>query len=205
MELWTTRQLVKKFDSNVQEMRSFLRAHYPDCLHDGRYQIPASELSNAWQAFQRWKTEYSPTQRKIAKLQVRLQERIAGRTNTAKQIAAMFGTSPERLRVFLREMYPDHQGQWRFTSDEVQQIREALAAQSEKPKSLPRAGDENRSDKPLHTATKMTKEDRIRAELAGEVEIDDDPYIRVWKQMDRLLGSQLPPSPPQVKRRAIGQ
>jgi hypothetical protein len=173
---------------------------------DGRYELPSSELSAAHQSFQQWKTEYSPTQRKVARLQKQLEERIAGRTNTAKQIAATFGTTPEKLRALLREMYPGHQGQWRFTPSEVSEIRAELARRKNG-HALPAApaSEKEVSEKPLHVASKMSKEDRIRAELAGDVEIDDDPYIRAWEGMNRLLGSQFNVSPPQVSRRVIGQ
>jgi hypothetical protein len=201
-QFWTTRQLAKKFDSNIQEMRSFLRTYYSNYLRDGRYELPSSELSAAHDCYQRWKNDYSPTQRKVVRLQKQLEERIAGRTNTAKQIAAMFGTTPEKLRILLREMYPNHQGQWRFTLAEVEEIRAKLA-QRDKSRALP-AGPKPEEPERLHVATKMTNEDRIRAELAGEVEIDD-PYIRAWEGMSRLLGSQLNTPPPQVKGRVIGQ
>lgn len=205
-KLWTTRQLAKKFDSSAKEIRLFLKAHYPDYFYDGRYQLPSSELSAAYRAFRRWREEYTSGQRKLAVLQAQVQERIANRKNTARQVAETFDTTPEKLRVVLREMYPDHQGQWRFTDEEVGQIRAELEKRNNgrRPSSSGTTKREPSKER-LHVATKMSKEDRIRAELAGEVEIDDDPYIRVWEKMNRLLGSQLPPSPPQVKRRVIGQ
>jgi hypothetical protein len=99
-------------------------------------------------------------------------------------------------------MYPDHQGQWRFTLADVEKIRTELA-QRNKGRALPSRAKPEKAER-LHVATKMTEEDRIRAELAGEVEIDD-PYIHAWEGMNRLLDRHLNAPSPQVKRRVIGR
>ena len=178
---WTTRQLATKFDSDVEEMRTFLRLHYPKCRGRNGYALPSSELGRAYRTFNRWKDEYreySATQRKVAELQMKIQER----TDSARQMAAMFGTTPERLRIFLREMFPNHRGHWRFSSEEIDELREALKARIATTQQMPEAK---------------------QAELTKK--IDDDPRIRAMEEISRLLSSQFNVSPPQVKRRVIGQ